>query len=187
MKEYESATQLMMHADLVRERLSSFFLAFCGVAGAGLTYVLQASKNPDHLFRLPEDVVASLLMFFGVLGFIVTGIMARLRRTKLHNLRVIHDIRSYLFTTNNEIRYVIQFTDDDVPLSSFSLESFLWSLIIILVNSFFYAFGIFILFRNSWGYSLILSSMVATGSGGIWVMIQIYFYHHWSRLPQSSL
>ncbi len=136
MKEYESATQLMMHADLVRERLSSFFLAFCGVAGAGLTYVLQASKNPDHLFRLPEDVVASLLMFFGVLGFIVTGIMARLRRTKLHNLRVIHDIRSYLFTTNNEIRYVIQFTDDDVPLSSFSLESFLWSLIIILVNSF---------------------------------------------------
>lgn len=186
-KEYESATKLIMHADIVRERLTSFFLAFGGVAGAGLTYLLQASKDPNHLFRLPEDVVASLLMLFGVLGFIVTGIISRLRRMKLHNLRIIYDIRSYFFNHNNEIRDIIRFTDDDVPLSSFSLGSLLWSLIVILVNSFFFAFGIFILFSMSWDYNLLISAMVASGSGGIWVITQLYFYYVWSRLPQSHL
>lgn len=183
-KEYESATKLVMHADIVRERLTSFFLAFGGVTGAGLTYVLQASKHPDHLFRLPEDVVVSLLMFFGLLGFIVTGIISRLRRMKLYNLRIIHDIRSHFFNHNNEIRYIIQFTDDDVPLSSFSLGSLLWSLIVILVNSFFFAFGVYILFSDIWDYRFLMSAMIASGSGGIWVSIQIYFYYVWSRLPE---
>ncbi len=186
-KEYESATKLIIHADGVREHLTSFFLAFGGIAGAGLTYLLQSSKNPDSLFHVPENVVSSLLIFFGILGFIVTGIISRLRRMQLHNLRIIYDIRSYFFTNNNEIRDIIQLTDDDIPMSNFALGSWTWSLIVILVNSFFFAFGIFVLFRMSWDYRLLISAMIASSAGGVWVILQIACYYFWSRPPQRHI
>ena len=138
-KEYESASQLTYHIDELRNKLTSFFLTFSGVAIAGIALLLkgEARENVFEAYRL----VAILLMIIGCLGVCVVAILARLRRAQLEHFRIINNIRKYFLRENADLWNVVQLSDATLPmpenlskLKNRTSGTYLWLVLIILVT-----------------------------------------------------
>lgn len=138
-KEYESASQLTYHIDELRNKLTSFFLTFSGVAIAGIALLLkgEAKENVFEAYRL----VAILLMIIGCLGVCVVAILARLRRAQLEHFRIINNIRKYFLRENTDFWNVVQLSDKTLPmpenlskLKNRTSGTYLWLFLILLVT-----------------------------------------------------
>jgi len=180
--EYDSANKLTLHIDEVRGRLTNFYFAFGSSAGAGLLFLLSG-KIEKIFFVTPVNVVTSLIIFVGLVGFVAVGIIARLRRVQIEHFRIVNNIRSYFIEERIELWNVVELSSQTLPKPSFKSGSYLWTLVIVLVSSFFFAFGIFMLVHKACGASLANGVIVATTTGLLSVLFEHWVYFRWATPP----
>jgi len=143
LKEYETSAQLTYHIDTLRSRITSFFLSLGGVAAAGLTILLRGEAEESG-FTIPEGVVAFLLLVAALIGTIVVGIIGRLRRVQIEHFRIMNNVRKYFLKNDYKLWDIVQLSDLTLPIPNHKSGSYLWTLVIILVSSYFFAFSVYL-------------------------------------------
>jgi hypothetical protein len=94
LEEYKAASQLTLHIDELRNRLTSFFVALAGIAATGL-----AAANEFGSSRTEFIQTIALLGFaiLSIVGTIVVRIVGRLRCVQLEVLHY-HEQRPRVFS-----------------------------------------------------------------------------------------
>jgi hypothetical protein len=139
LKEYDAASQLTYHIDELRNKLTGLFLIFVGLAVGGLTLLIKGEAK--DLFE-PVRLIALLFVVISLLGFLVVGILARLRKVQLEHFRIINNIRKHFLGSNATLWKVVELSEITLPLpqhlsgsANRSSGSYLWVLIIVFINS----------------------------------------------------
>ncbi len=143
LKEYDSALRLTYHIDELRAKLTSFYVTFSGIAGAGLIMLLKGEAGNTTGF-IPEEVVSVLMCFVGLIGLVIVGIVARLRRAQLEHFRIINNIRTHFLREDIELWNVVELSAFTLPAPNRKSGSYMWVFLIMLIASFFLAFSTFI-------------------------------------------
>jgi hypothetical protein len=138
LKEYDSASQLTYHIDELRNKLTGFFMLFTGVAVGAFSLILKGEAR--HIVE-PVKLTSSVCVAIAILGVIVVGILARLRKVQLEHFRIINNIREYFLTGHLELWNVVELSHNTLPMprrlsawTNRSSGSYLWVFIIMLVN-----------------------------------------------------
>ena len=67
LKEYDSAAQLTNHIDELRNKLTTLYLTFAGVAVAGVAILIKG-ETKSTVFDKVEGLVAALLFVVALIG-----------------------------------------------------------------------------------------------------------------------
>ncbi len=153
-KEFENAQTNVRHIDDGISLLFGFYFAIAGFVGAALILVLEQTGPRVtcalEIVTKPIYILVAILMFVGVLGLIITAIVARLRKMQFMQLEFVHKLRQH-FISNNDVVYVytlLSHIDDTKPFRTLSL---LRMAIPVLVSSFYFSFGVYFLVSKGWG------------------------------------
>jgi len=141
LKEYDSAVSLTFHVDDLRAKLTSFFVAFGGIAAAGLIVLLKGEAVAPHWH--PAGVVSLLMALVGFIGGMVICIVARLRRVQIEHFRIINNIREHFLKNNENLQSVVELSTETLPVANRRSGSYYWVLILIVISSFYLTFACF--------------------------------------------
>jgi len=177
MEEYKNAAQLTYHIDELRNRLTSFFLTFTGLAVAGLVILLKGEAS-EGIFQKPEGVVAIFLMIIAIIGVAIVCILARLRRVQIEHFRIINNIREYFLQQDYDLWNVVQLSAETLPTPNRRSGTYFWLLIIMLASScmfggaaYIFVVHLFKVICPQWGYVIFVVIMII----GIILEDQLYF------------
>jgi drug/metabolite transporter (DMT)-like permease len=140
-KEYDLAARLTYHIDELRNRLTSFYLIFAGVGGAGLTIVVKGEQKQ----LLSDSVLACLFLLIALLGTVIVAILARCRRAQIEHFRIINKIRTYFLDNNYVLWNVVQLSARTLPKPNRGSGTYMWTVLIIIVNSCLVALAVYLL------------------------------------------
>lgn len=107
LEEYKNAAQLTYHIDELRNRLTSFFLTFVGLAVAGVAILLKGEAE-EGLFAKPEGIVTVFLGIISLIGVAIVCILARLRRVQIEHFCIINNVRQYFLKKDYQLWNVVQ-------------------------------------------------------------------------------
>ena len=147
-KEYESAGKLTFEIDTLRGRLTNFFLTLSGVAAGGLTLLIKGEVGDK--FELPEGIIAVLMLLVAILGAVVVGILARLRKAQLEHFRIINNIRKYFLKKDYELWNIVELSEKTLPNPNRKSGTYLWVLLIIIVSAYLFAMSVYIHIFHIW-------------------------------------
>lgn len=159
--EYQNAAQLTYHIDEMRNKVTGFWLSFVGVAFAGLAILIKG-----EFILLGDDknyILASLFLMIGVLGVIMTCILARLRAVQLEHFGIINNIREFFVGNSAAHLNVVQLSSKTLPKPTRTSGSFYWLLLIILVGAFMFGFAAyFVAIQNNSAFTSFLWALGVT-------------------------
>jgi len=165
-EEYNSAVQLTFHIDSLRNKLTSFYMSFAGLAIAGLLFMLE-KKSIIIDSNVSSKLIAFLLLIISLMGHIFVCVLAKIRKVQLEHFRIINNIRSYFVKDDINLKNVIQLSSDTLPKVTFTSGTYFWLLIILVLNSVIIAVSIdLFIFQD-------LSKILECA--GIWIFIGIFF------------
>jgi hypothetical protein len=130
LKEYDLAARLTYHIDELRNNLTSFFLTFAGVGGAGLIILVKGEQQQF----LSSSVLAGLLLVIAVLGAIIVAILARCRRAQIEHFRIINKIRTHFLGKDYELWNVVQLSAKTLPKPNRRSGTYMWTALIMVVT-----------------------------------------------------
>ncbi len=142
-EEYKTAVKLTYHIDNLRNNLTKFFLTFGGVAVGGVTIILRGDGGGNLLGGI-ERVIGILLLIVAITGVLIVGILARLRKSQIEHFRIINNIRKYFLGKDYELWNVVQLSGKTLPKPNRLSGTYMWLLLIIVVNSYILALSIFL-------------------------------------------
>jgi hypothetical protein len=140
-KEYETAVALTNHIDELRDKLSSFFMTFTGLAGAAISFlILDSNRNTTDqashpIFNSLAEPIIATLSIVGFIGIVIIAIMGKLRAVQLEHFRIISNIRVYFFKSNYELWNVVQLSAKTLPKPRLWSGTYFWFLTIALISS----------------------------------------------------
>lgn len=137
--EYQNAAQLTYHIDEMRNKVTGFWLSFVGVAVAGLAILIKGEFI--LLGEAKNYILAGLFFLIGILGVIMTCILARLRAVQLEHFGIINNIREFFVGTNAAYLSVVQLSSKTLPKPTRTSGSFYWLLLITLVGAVMFGFA----------------------------------------------
>ncbi|HHC6573314.1 hypothetical protein [Vibrio parahaemolyticus] len=150
-KEYESAQRLTYHVDDLRSKLTQFFIALSGVALAAISTIATKDIEPI-LLGMPWRVAASIAVIgCASLGVLFVLIVARLRRTQIEHFHITNSIRQYFLEQHDEpekLWKVVGLSASTIPSLTRCSGSYYWILLIIILTSFLFSLGVFLLTAN---------------------------------------
>jgi len=144
LREYETAVKLTYHADEVRNKLTSFFLTGSGAAVAAVAFLLK-ERTDARILGQPEAIVAIFLFLIALVGLMIVGVLAKLRRVQLEHYRIINNIRSYYLGTDYSLWNVVELSKNTLPLPSRHTGTYFWLSTILLLNSFLISLSVYLL------------------------------------------
>jgi hypothetical protein len=147
LEEYKSAVELTFHIDSLRNKLTSFFISFAGLAVAGLLLLLKKDTNNTPIDNINE-FVASLMILVAFIGHLFIIVLAKLRKAQLEHFRIINNIRKYFLNENWHLWNVVQLSEKTLPKPSIYSGTFFWLLILQILNSAILFIGIFLIWNN---------------------------------------
>ncbi|MEV3818084.1 hypothetical protein RI537_18460 [Aeromonas salmonicida] len=135
----------------MRSKLTQFFIALSGVALATITTL--ASKDMSHiLLGSPWWVVASVsVLGCAFLGVLFVLIIARLRRTQIEHFHITNNIRQYFLNKSDDkenLWKVVGISHETIPKPTRTSGSYFWVLLIMVLSSFLFSVGLFLLSAN---------------------------------------
>lgn len=159
--EYQNAAQLTYHIDEMRNKVTGFWLSFVGVAVAGLAILIKGEFI--LLGEAKNYILAGLFFLIGILGVIMTCILARLRAVQLEHFGIINNIREFFVGTNAANLTVVQLSSKTLPKPTRTSGSFYWLLLITLVGAVMFGFAAYFVAiqHNAAANSFILAMGVA--------------------------
>ncbi len=145
-KEYESASKLTFHIDELRNKITSFYLTFVTITPTVIVFLRDKDLTP-YLNRHNEDIMPYVFLFISIIGFIITMILANLRKVQLEHFRIINNIRSNYLRENHKFSDIVQLSSKTLPKATFKSGTYLWALIMMLLSSLIFA-GSILLFEG---------------------------------------
>lgn len=137
--EYQNAAQLTYHIDEMRNKVTGFWLSFVGVAVAGLAILIKGEFI--LLGEAKNYILAGLFFLIGILGVIMTCILARLRAVQLEHFGIINNIREFFVGNYAAHLTVVQLSSKTLPKPTRTSGSFYWLLLITLVGAVMFGFA----------------------------------------------
>jgi len=134
-EEYKAANELTLHVDNFRNKLTSFYLTFAGIALSGIVFLFQNNIVDAKTIYNMTDLIGLLMMLVTVIGFLFIGVLARSRRIQLEQYGIINNIREYFI--KNDVRYwnILQLSKYTLPKARYFTGTYYWVLIIMLLNA----------------------------------------------------
>lgn len=191
LEEYRSASHLTYHIDELRNKLTSFFLIFAGLGVGGLTLIVKGEAR--NLFE-PQRLVSGLLIVIGMIGFVVIGILARLRKVQLEHFRIINNVRTHFLKDDKDLWNVVELSaatlpmpDTLSPVKNRASGSYLWAFIIIFTNSVILVCAFYILAVKTY-FALASTSgrLISAGLVLVLLLIQDRAYFRLARPPRRT-
>lgn len=147
-KEFEEASRITYHTDVMRNNLIGFFLSFIGVAVTILTILVKGewigSSTIQGTTRIEIKLVSiAVIILIVALGVIAVLITARLRRTQLEYFRIMNNIRRYFYGEDLTFWNTVELCAMTLPRPNRSSGSYYSLLSIIIVNSILLSFSIY--------------------------------------------
>ena len=165
---------MTFHADELRDKLSTFFLAFAGAAVTVVGLLLKGEFS-EEVFGDKRLTAGLFLIGVSCIGILILCIHARLRRVQLENFSIISRIRVYCLQDNLTLWNAIRLSPKTLPrirLRNWS-GSELWALTILLPAVGLFVGGIDLLLRW-WGkvgwwhvFPVFLAAIV---TWGLWLL-----------------
>ncbi len=167
--------QLTYHIDELRNRLTSFFLTFTGIAVAGLVVLLKGEASKS-IFKNPELIISILLLIIAIIGVAVVCILARLRKVQIEHFRIINNIRQYFFQFDYLMWNTVQLSNKTLPTPSRRSGTYYWLFIIMFVSSLLFATAAYLfvthIINNEWGISFFIATSII-----VFLLLDVlYFY-----------
>jgi len=134
-EEYKAANELTLHVDNFRNKLTSFYLTFAGIALSGIVFLFQNNIVDERTIYNMTDIIGLLMMLVTVIGFLFIGVLARSRRIQLEQYGIINNIREYFI--KNDVRYwnILQLSKYTLPKARLFTGTYYWVLIIMILNA----------------------------------------------------
>jgi hypothetical protein len=139
-EEYKTAVKLTYHIDELRNKLTTFFLTMTGIGAAGLAIFFKGEARTDIF----NSIMNISLLVVVIVGFLIVMVLARLRRVQIEHFGIIDNIREYFFNRDYHLWNVIQLSQKTKPSPNRGSGTYLWLLVIIMVNSSVFALSIYI-------------------------------------------
>ncbi len=170
--EYQNAAQLTYHIDEMRNKVTGFWLSFVGTAFAGLAILIKG-----EFIILGEDknyILAFLFLAIGLIGIIMTCILARLRAVQLEHFAIINNIREFFVGNSAPLLNVVQLSSKTLPKPTRTSGSFYWLQLITLVGALMFGFCAYFLAIG--GNSALCSFIWAVGVTAAAYLAQDFLY-----------
>lgn len=139
-EEYKSAVKLTYHIDELRNKLTTFFLTMTGIGAAGLAILIKGEAKTG----IYDFIISILLLVVAIVGFLIVMVLARLRRAQIEHFGIIDNIREYFLNKDYKLWNVIQLSNKTRPVPNRRSGTYIWLLVIIIVNSFVFALSLYI-------------------------------------------
>jgi hypothetical protein len=134
-REYESAVELTNHIDELRNKLTSFYLAFAGAAGAGLVLILKGDLK-DAFSRADIYFLSGLfLLLVSVIGVFVVHGLGRLRYVQIEYFGIVSRIRAAFFQQDANLWKIVPHRPGSEPEERILSGSYMWLLMVTFINS----------------------------------------------------
>jgi hypothetical protein len=160
-EEYKTAIQLTYHIDLLRNKVTSFFLIFAGVV-TGLMLSVFENKANSNFFDI-DLTIGLVCCYVAIIGVIVILILAKLRRVQLEHFKIINNIRDFQKEdeVNPESRLRISnmliLNSDTLPNARLFSGTYYWLLLIIITGAVITGLGMYYLADRNYCLSIISS------------------------------
>lgn len=186
LKEYDSAAQLTNHIDELRNKLTTLYLTFAGVAVAAVAILIKG-ETKSTVFDKVEGMVAALLFVVALIGWIVVLGLSRLRRVQIEYFRIINNIREHFLGSDYELWNRVQVSRRTLPTPNRRSGTYMWLLLVILSSSSLLLFSVYLLTVKVYPIlSPIYGGAVAVLAFVIYSILQDASYFRWSRLPAQQ-
>jgi len=142
-EEYKYANELTFQMDTLRNKLTSFFITFAGIAVTGLILLLKndSESSPVNI----EQVVSFLLIFVSIIGHLFIIVLAKIRKIQIEYFSIINNIRKKFYGTQDYTYWnIIKLSDKTLPKPRLFSGTHFWLLIIQVLNSTLLFFGIYL-------------------------------------------
>jgi len=147
LKEYYTATRLTFHVDEMRSKFTNLFITIVGAAAAAISILIQGNaKNPT--FGNFEIVLGVFFLLLAVAGILVIVVIAKLRRVQLEHFRITNNVRKHFLGTNYPLWNVVELSDRTLPLPTRRSGTYFWTLVLIVLNSYVVALGVYLLLHS---------------------------------------
>ena len=148
LQELETARKLTFHIDELRNKLSSFFMTFVGIAGVGLSILIKGEADAKFIFSSQENI-AILFTIVAVFGAVIVLILGRLRRAQIEHFHIINNIRAYFLEQDVHLWNVVQLSAKTLPKPNHKSGTYFWTLLIMITSCGLLAFSLF-----TWGQDM---------------------------------
>lgn len=176
LKEYETAVHLTFHVDELRSRFTNLFITIAGAAAAAISLLLKENSN-NTTFGQFEFILGVFLLLVFLVGMFVIAVIARLRRVQLEHFRITNNIRKHFLGKNYSLWNVVELSSETLPSPNIKSGTFFWSMVIMLLNSYFIALAIYLFLAEIWYLTSPQSSFVVAIIGAvIFILLQSALY-----------
>lgn len=185
-EEYKSAVALTFHIDSLRNKLTSFFISFAGLAITGLLLLLK--KDPDNpSISNINGLISLLLILVSCIGHLFICVLAKIRKIQIEHFLIINNIRKYFLGQDMALWNVVQLSEKTLPEPRKDSGTYFWLLILQILNAIIMFLGIFLLWENieklfSW-YGFLIFFVVVGGS----IFTQNYLYFKFAKGTTSKV
>lgn len=147
LKEYDTAVKLTFHVDEMRSKFTNLFITIAGAAAAAISILIQdTAKNPA--IGNFEVLLGVFLLLLAATGILVISVIAKLRRVQLENFRITNNVRKHFLSENYSLWNVVELSDQTLPSPSRRSGTYFWTMVLILINSYVIALGVYFLFHD---------------------------------------
>ena len=144
----QTAARLTYHIDMLRDRLTAFFVTVTGIAVAGLSIVVKDDAGPDAV-SLALAVAAALFFVVAVLGALVVSILARLRRAQIEHFRIMNNIREHFLGEQDlSLWNVVELSRATLPTPNRRSGTFMWLTMILVMSAFAAGLAVYVVMRE---------------------------------------
>lgn len=186
-KEYESAVQLTYHIDELRNKMTTFYLTFTGVAVVGMTILLKgeaASTLSDKVY----GVMGGLLLLISLIGMVVIQGMARMRRVQIEHFQIISNLRNIFLASDYELWNAVQLSSKTVPKPNRRSGTYMWLLMVMFISSSLFAISVYLFLVKAFIIlAPLLGGFIGLAAFILFMILQDYFYLAWAAPPPQNV
>ena len=147
LKEYDTAVQLTLHVDEMRSRFTNLFITIAGAAAAAVSLLIQET-SPNPAFGNVQVLLGIFLLLLALAGLVVIAVIAKLRRVQLEHFRITNNVRKHFLGENYPLWNIVELSDRTLPSPTRTSGTYFWTFVLILLNSYVVALGIFLILEH---------------------------------------
>jgi hypothetical protein len=180
LEEYKSAGELTFQMDSLRNKITSFFISFAGIAITGLVLIIKGNDTNIGIQNLNE-IIGTIMLLVALIGHLFICVLAKIRKVQIEHFVIINNIRKHFIGDYDTLKEAVILSDNTLPNARFWSGSYYWQLSIQIVSSFMLATGVLLLSFSIEKLYTLIGVIIFSGTFILSIIVQHILYFSYAK------